>query len=260
MFSNAELNFLIITITEQEPNLVSIIKHFTKTYTFKSNKELKKAFKQWCENKNECIQKYGHISHWDVSKITDMSNLFSYYYIDQYTYLFAEFNEDISRWDVSQVINMKCMFSESENFNQPLNDWDVSNVTNMDSMFMFAKCFNQPLNNWNVSNVTNMCRMFNNAKTFNQPLNNWNVSNVKDMGYMFYKAKKFNQPLNNWSVFNVTSMIAMFSKAYDFYNISGIPSNLITIKKWDYSSIKSILHQQLFIEDYIVRSQPPLFE
>ena len=127
------------------------------------------------------------------------------------------------------------MFSDVENFNQPLNDWDVSNVTNMDSMFMFAKCFNQPLNNWNVSNV-------------------------KDMGYMFYKAKKFNQPLNNWSVFNVTSMIAMFSKAYDFYNISGNPSNLITIKKWDYSSIKSILHQQLFIEDYIVRSQPPLFE
>ena len=30
----------------------------------------------WCINKNICLEIYGHISNWDTSKITDMSNLF----------------------------------------------------------------------------------------------------------------------------------------------------------------------------------------
>ena len=72
---------------------------------------------------------------------------------------------EISTWDTSKVTNMYGLFYKATSFNQPLNNWNVSNVTNMESMFeesMFetASSFNQPLNNWNVSNVRNMNRMF----------------------------------------------------------------------------------------------------
>merc|ERR1719171_2321927 len=69
---------------------------------------------------------YGHISGWDVSQVTDMSELFK----DK-----ATFNEDISGWDVSSVTNMYAMFYNAAAFNQPLNSWVTSSVTTMMSMF-----------------------------------------------------------------------------------------------------------------------------
>ena len=59
---------------------------------------------------------------------------------------------EISNWDVSNVTNMNGMFYEAKLFNQPLNNWNVSKVTDMELMFDSATSFNQPLNNWNVSN------------------------------------------------------------------------------------------------------------
>ena len=85
---------------------------------------------------------------------------------------------EISNWDTSSVTDMYKMFEETTSFNHPLNKWNVSNVKNMHGMFANASSFNQPLNSWNVSNVTNMRYMFYHARSFNQPLNSWNVSNV----------------------------------------------------------------------------------
>ena len=147
MFSTKELIKLIKSIDDYEPNLVLAIKQFTKSYIFKTNEELKEAVNLWNTDKKECLKRYGHISEWDVSLITDMSELF---------YKQTNFNDDISRWDVSNVTNMRYMFNWAYCFNQPLNNWNVSNVTYMNGMFKEAKSFNQPLNNWNVSNVTNM--------------------------------------------------------------------------------------------------------
>ena len=36
---------------------------------------------------------------------------------------------EISNWDVSNVTNMRWMFANASSFNQPLNKWNVSNVT-----------------------------------------------------------------------------------------------------------------------------------
>ena len=58
---------------------------------------------------------------------------------------------EISNWDVSNVTDMEGMFGCANSFNQPLNNWNVSNVTNMEQMFQNARSFNQPLNKWNVS-------------------------------------------------------------------------------------------------------------
>ena len=113
---------------------------------------------------------------------------------------------EISNWDVSNVTDMEGMFGCANSFNQPLNNWNVSNVTNMEQMFQNARSFNQPLNKWNVSNVTDMYAMFWKARSFNQPLNKWDVSNVTDMDAMFAFASSFNQPLNDWNVSNVHDM------------------------------------------------------
>ena len=107
---------------------------------------------------------------------------------------------EISNWDTSRVTNMKYMFSEATSVNQPLNNWNVSDVTNMEYMFWHTTSFNQPLDKWNVSNVTNIDGVFCNASSFNQPLNDWNVSNVTNMDWIFLGASSFNQPLHApWS-------------------------------------------------------------
>ena len=65
-------------------------------------------------------------------------------------------------WNVSNVTDMSNMFKGSA-CNQDLADWDVSSVTNMSRMFENSP-FNQDISNWNVSNVTDMSRMFYNNK------------------------------------------------------------------------------------------------
>ena len=99
MFLSIELYFLINKLSKYEQGIIDIIKYFINIFI--SNQELKEAVHLWSNNKNKCIKKYGHISYWDVSKITDMSGLFN---------IVNTFNEDISRWDVPQVTRMDNMF------------------------------------------------------------------------------------------------------------------------------------------------------
>ena len=75
---------------------------------------------------------HGPIGEWDVSHVTDMSDLFS----DA-----ALFNSDISNWDVSTVTTMRGMFNGATSFNIDISKWHVSSVTNMDSMFRGATSF-----------------------------------------------------------------------------------------------------------------------
>ena len=59
--------------------LLDEIKNIIQDYViFKPiNKEkLQEAIDLWCNNKDEALNKYGHISNWNTSLITDMSNLF----------------------------------------------------------------------------------------------------------------------------------------------------------------------------------------
>jgi surface protein len=147
------------------------------------------------------------IGDWDVSRVTNMNNLFSRY---------ANFDEPLTNWNVSRVTNMIDMFVGCTNFNQPLDNWNVSNVENMYGMFSGCTNFNEPLSNWDVSNVTNMMFMFLGCTNFNQPLNGWIVSNVENMYGMFYECTNFNQPLDGWNVSNVRTMEIMFTACTNF--------------------------------------------
>ena len=94
------------------------------------------------ERKRRIITKYGEISNWDTSRVTDMYGLFL---ANTYNPGARSFNQPLNNWDVSQVEDMQWMFYNARSFNQPLNNWNVSKVGVMDSMFGRATSFNQPL-------------------------------------------------------------------------------------------------------------------
>ena len=64
--------------------------------------DIKIAVEDWCKDHVKATVKYGHISKWNTSLVTDMSKLFQ----DN-----SDFNDDISKWNVSNVTDMSFMFS-----------------------------------------------------------------------------------------------------------------------------------------------------
>ena len=193
-----------------------------------TNANIQTAVDLWDSDLSAATTTYGNISDWDVSQVTDMSQLF---------YHLPNFNDDISNWDVINVTNMNFMFYGASSFNQPIGNWDVSSVTDMSYMFYYATSLNQDISNWDVGNVTDMVNMFNTASAFNQPIGNWNVSGVANMYAMFYYASAFNQPIGNWDVSGVNDMSWMFHNAGNFVqdisnwcvsNITSEPTNFST--------------------------------
>jgi hypothetical protein len=187
------------------------------------------------------------ISNWNVSEVTDMSDLFhAYAYEGEVNeYNIETFNKPL-KWDVGKVTNMSQMFRGAYMFNQSLANWNVNKVKDFTDMFnhavdfngemwqlepidgddeepimltgMFSntKSFNQPLNQWNTSTVMRTNGMFMDAKAFNQDISGWNVSMVENMSSMFSGATSFNQPLTKWQVQNVATMEDMFLEASAF--------------------------------------------
>ena len=182
-----------------------------------NSKTIRRAVNLWYDNRNKAIKKYGHISNWNTSKVTNMSNLFDFNIRD-------DFNDDIGSWDVSKVTNMRYMFRYCKDFNQNIGSWDVSNVKNMKGMFEDAVSFNNAGSNsigtWDVTSVTDMFGMFFGATCFNNDIGSWNVSNVRNMYGMFQFAPEFNNAgsinIGTWNVSNVRFMNDMFSHAESF--------------------------------------------
>eukprot|EP01047_Picozoa_sp_COSAG01_P067568 COSAG01_NODE_9571_length_2406_cov_4.430429_2_plen_498_part_00 len=183
-----------------------------------TNETIREAVRAFCEEHGgaehadflhspKTEARYGPVSEWDVSRVTDMSYLFSDC---------KAFNQPLGKWQVGQVTNMSRMFEGAAAFDQPLGEWQVSQVTDMSCMFDSAAAFNQPLGEWQVGHVTDMRGMFAGAAAFNQPLEEWQVGHVTDMSYMFRGAAAFNQPLGEWQVGQVTDMCHMFRGAAAF--------------------------------------------
>ena len=125
---------------------------------------LKRAVIEYLEDKRSAIRKYGDISGWDVSKVTNMGKMF---------YEAKSFNGDISGWNVSEVTDMYSMFDEAKSFNGDISKWNVSKVTDMEYMFYKAKSFNGDISGWNVSEVTDMTGMFDGADSFDKKNAPW---------------------------------------------------------------------------------------
>ncbi|WP_353779572.1 BspA family leucine-rich repeat surface protein, partial [Winogradskyella sp. 3972H.M.0a.05] len=137
------------------------------------------------------------ISHWDVSKVTNMDNMF---------FNASVFDGDIGSWNVSNVTSMFRMFGGATSFNQNIGSWNVSKVTTMANMFSGAVSFNGDISGWNVSSVDSMLSMFLGASTFNIDIGSWDVSSVVNMANMLNGATSFDHALSNWDLTSVTSM------------------------------------------------------
>ena len=193
----------------------------------------------------------------DVSKITDMSDLFSDEDLSQFT-------GDISQWDVSSVADMSRMFENSQ-FNGDISKWNVSNVTNMEWMFENSK-FQGNIDKWNVSLECSVLDMFKgtaNEKSFPKwkifdisgktvvaqngdhlkalicaavakngnecDLNFIDVSNVTNMSRIFQDSQ-FNGDISKWNVSRVTHMVDMFQDS----KFNG------DISKWNVSKVTNM--------------------
>jgi len=183
-----------------------------------NNEIIIEAAKEWLENEELAETKYGHISNWDTSGVTEMKALFYPGYRDGESKIDTSlFNEDISRWNVSNVNDMSRLFENCLHFNQDISSWDVSNVNNMSHLFENCLHFNQDISSWDVSNVTDMNNLFENCLHFNQDISSWDVSNVTSMQGMFKGCNNFNQDIGKWNIDNVRSFSNMFKKATSFY-------------------------------------------
>ena len=186
--------------------------------------ELQTAVDLWLTDNASALSTYGEINSWDVSLITDMSQLF---------FNKSTFNDDIGDWDVSNVTDMTAMFQRTSIFNQNLSDWDVSSVTKMNYMFTLSSNFNGDISSWNVTNVTDMTGMFQEANNFNQDLTSWDVSNVTNMFFMFTNAGNFNGNISSWNVSNVTNMVGLFQNSVIFnQDLSGWDVSSVTNMNW----------------------------
>ena len=197
--------------------------------TFRNKTELRSAIRNWQSSfptRDKVVAIYGNIADWDVSKITDMSELFYYK---------SSFNEPIGAWNTSAVTNMEHMFLGASAFNQSIGAWNTSAVTNMWNMFWGASAFNQPIGNWDTSAVTNMVAMFSGAAAFNQPIGAWDTSAVTNMRYMFRRADAFNQPIGSWNTSAVKDMRSMFYDASAFNQPIGT-----------WSVAPSLMHHKMF--------------
>ena len=196
----------------------------------------------------------GHISKWDVTKVTTMNYMF---------WQATSFKQQLCRdgWVNSKASKIemfkgsartvcKVIASEAElkiavaaclmwypagdrpnGLDGPIGTWDVSRVTNMDEIFNSATSFNDDISQWDVSSVTTMNAMFAGASLFNSDLSKWDVSRVVDMSAMFWGALAFNDDISKWDVSGVTVMTSIF---WDAASFNGIISN------WDVLSVTTM--------------------
>ncbi len=106
----------------------------TRAFQPQTTAELQTAVDLWVSDETSAITTYGEINTWDVSLITNMSNLFLHK---------GGFNEDIGNWDVSNVTNFTAMFRAASSFNGDISGWNVSSATTFSHMFYENGNFNQ---------------------------------------------------------------------------------------------------------------------
>merc|ERR1719272_2460850 len=109
---------------------------------------------EWLFSDWKARDKYGNISDWDVSGVTNFDNLF---YVEV-LYGFGDddswrphFDADLSKRDVSSALSMNAMFKNTASFNSDISKWNTASVTSMGSMFMDAASFNSDITKWITS-------------------------------------------------------------------------------------------------------------
>ena len=120
------------------------------------------------------------LSHFDTSKVRDMSSMFKDCTSLEYI--------DLSNFDTSNVFNMGGMFQECYSLEElDLSSFDTSNVTNMNNMFNNCRALKKlNLLSFKTHKVENMANMFRYCRSLkNIDLSNFDMLSVIDMESMF---------------------------------------------------------------------------
>ena len=155
------------------------------------------------------------LSHFDTSKVTNMS------------FLFREMKSitslDMSHFDTSKVKNMSAMFYKMVNVtNLDVSHFDTSNVTNMYGMFCnMANVTNLDVSHFDTSNVTNMSSMFDGMSSITSlDVSHFNTTNVTNMSSMFREMSGLTSlDVSHFSTSNVTDMKSMFNGMSNLTNL-----------------------------------------
>ncbi len=95
-----------------------------------TNKNIAHAVNLWDVDERICKEKYGDISTWDVSRVTEMEWMFDGKDLK---------GCDLSNWDVSNVKSMKGMFARSYvSLSNGIQNWIPKNLEDCDYMFYEA--------------------------------------------------------------------------------------------------------------------------
>ena len=111
----------------------------------------------------------------------------------------------ISDWNTSAVTNMSEVFWNRNTFNENISDWDTSSVTSMRRMFQGATSFNQPIGDWNT--VTQQCYLWGFYVTkclFIQPTD-WELGSIISDKYEIYVQRCFFIQPTDWELGSIIS-------------------------------------------------------
>jgi len=180
----------------------------------------------------EALGGAGSFATWDVSSVTDMTNMFFG--------CFVFTGMGIESWDVSNCTNFTQMFFAAHIMSAGIGSWNMSSATNIGGMFRSANNFNVDVNAWDVSNVTTFNHCFNNT-SMTYDLDNWDMSsavtihamfgssnyngditgwtfgpNIQDVSWIFAGNGTFNRDISGWAVGPATNFSNMFSNSSSF--------------------------------------------
>lgn len=193
--------------TSSPPSLTDV---FT-GQAFTSSAELLNAVDEYMlDSSSDSIvaMQYGYpIGNWDVSRISDFSQVFD----AQRNPDMLLFDADLSGWDVSSAETMNAMFQATVAFTDSTNSlagWNVANVADMSSMFAESK-FAGDVSQWQVGKVRDFSFFAEFAVSFQSDVSKWDVGAAEDMGWMFRGCSLFISDLSAWDV----------SKVGDFTNM-----------------------------------------
>ena len=124
----------------------------------------KEATWDWVQDTTTATSKWGAISDWDVSGVTDFSNAFSTQRNQAGTSLSPNGNPKVgtmnaaqfgvAKWITAAATSMAGMFAGATKMNADFSGWDVSSVTSMKGIFEHASnMIGTGLSGWNVAKV-----------------------------------------------------------------------------------------------------------
>ena len=183
------------------------------------------------------------INNWDISKVSDMSNLFS-------NCTLLKSIPDISNWDISNVENISNLFYHCINLVSipDISKWKIDNVRNMSYLFYDCKgIVSLPdISNWNTKKVSDMRSIFCKCSSLKAlpDISKWSTENVVNMSGMFQHCASLSSlpDISGWNVGNVVNMGGMFDHCITL-------KNLPDISKWDMKNVTNLNYMFYYCTD-----------